>query len=54
MDTIKLLKIGKKVGKVAITVGLPMVMNYFDNKALDEKITKKVSEALSKSEMGES
>ena len=47
MKTEKILKAGKILVAVA-GVGVTLVSNYFADKDLDDKVAKKVSEALTK------
>lgn len=49
----KLLKIVKIVVPVA-SIGVTLAANYLSGKELDEKVSKKIAEALSKSTEGES
>ena len=49
MDKTKVMKI-VKVGVSLLGVGVTLASNYFAEKDLDEKVTKKVAEQLSKKE----
>ena len=52
--TEKVIKIAKGVGKIVLTIGVPLLDSYLSKKARQDEITKEVAKALAEAKGGES